>query len=339
MRRRVGSSPTSPTSPRSAAPARGDPPYTRRAMNVTASPAPKSSILLEIEVPADQLRPRRPRRRRAPVPPHARRRASAPARPRGRSSSASSARRAILDEAVEHLVQDAYREAIIEQGIVPLTNADVEIVDAEEGKPLRFKATVQVRPEVQLGDYTQLQLRARDRDDRRAQDRQGRRGAARPERPARRGRGPRGEGRRLGRDRLHRHAGRHGVRGRPDRADAADPRRGPPDPGLRGQPRRAQAGRRDRVRHHVPRGLPGADARRPAGALQGRPQGAAREDPPRRRRRVRPVDGRLPGHGGAQGGHRASASAATRSTGRATSSATRSSSTPSPTRRSSSPTC
>ncbi|MEI7744638.1 MAG: trigger factor, partial [Chloroflexota bacterium] len=60
---------------------------------------------------------------------------------------------AVMDEAVEQLVQTAYRDAIIEQGIVPLTNADVELVEAEEGKALRFKATVQVRPEVQLGDY------------------------------------------------------------------------------------------------------------------------------------------------------------------------------------------
>ena len=51
----------------------------------------------------------------------------------------------------------------------------------------------------------------------------------------------------------------------------------------------------DRVRHHVPRRLPRGDAGRPAGALRGRPQGAAREGPPRRRRRVRPVDGRLRG--------------------------------------------
>ena len=29
----------------------------------------------------------------------------------------------------------------------------MEVVQAEEGKPLIFKATVQVRPEVQLGDY------------------------------------------------------------------------------------------------------------------------------------------------------------------------------------------
>jgi trigger factor len=61
---------------------------------------------------------------------------------------------AVLDEAVEQLVQTAYRDAILEQGIVPLTNADVELVEAEEGKPLKFTATVQVRPEVQLGDYT-----------------------------------------------------------------------------------------------------------------------------------------------------------------------------------------
>ena len=59
----------------------------------------------------------------------------------------------VLDEAVEHLVDDAYREALVEQSILPLTNANVEIVQAEEGKPVIFKATVQVRPEVELGDY------------------------------------------------------------------------------------------------------------------------------------------------------------------------------------------
>jgi trigger factor len=60
---------------------------------------------------------------------------------------------AILDDAVDHLVQDAYRQALVDQDLLPLTNADVEVMQAEEGKPLRFKATVQVRPEVQLGDY------------------------------------------------------------------------------------------------------------------------------------------------------------------------------------------
>jgi trigger factor len=121
-------------------------------MTVTATPAPKSSILLEIEVPADRL----DRAVRDATQRLSRRTRVAGFRP-GKAPRPILERvlgpGAILDEAVEHLVQDAYRDAIVEQGIVPLTNADVEVVEAEEGKPLRFKATVQVRPEVQLGDY------------------------------------------------------------------------------------------------------------------------------------------------------------------------------------------
>jgi trigger factor len=121
-------------------------------MNVTATPAPKSSVLLEIEVPADQL----DRAVREATQRLSRRTRVAGFRP-GKAPRPILERvlgpTAVLDEAVDHLVQSAYRDAIIEQGIVPLTNADVEVVDAEEGKPLKFKATVQVRPEVELGDY------------------------------------------------------------------------------------------------------------------------------------------------------------------------------------------
>jgi trigger factor len=56
-------------------------------------------------------------------------------------------------------MQTAYREALVEKAILPLTNADVEVVQAEEGKPLIFKATVQVRPEVELGDYREFNFR------------------------------------------------------------------------------------------------------------------------------------------------------------------------------------
>ncbi len=124
-------------------------------MQVTATPAPKSSILLEIEVPPDRL----DRAVRDAVGRLSRRTRVAGFRP-GKAPRPILERvlgpGAVLDEAVDHLVQDAYREAVIEQGIVPLTNADVEVVEAVEGKPLRFKATVQVRPEVQLGDYQQF---------------------------------------------------------------------------------------------------------------------------------------------------------------------------------------
>jgi trigger factor len=121
-------------------------------MNVTATPAPKSSILLEIEVPADRL----DRAVRDATQRLSRKTRVAGFRP-GKAPRPILERvlgpTAVLDEAVEQLIQVAYRDAIVEQGILPLTNADVELVEAEEGKPLKFKATVQVRPEVQLGDY------------------------------------------------------------------------------------------------------------------------------------------------------------------------------------------
>jgi trigger factor len=60
---------------------------------------------------------------------------------------------AILDEAVDHLVDDAFREAMRESDLAPLTSPEVEVTQAEEGKPLIFKAVVQVRPEITLGDY------------------------------------------------------------------------------------------------------------------------------------------------------------------------------------------
>ena len=126
-------------------------------MEVTATPAPKSSVLLEIEVPADRL----DRAVRDAVGRLSRRTRVAGFRP-GKAPRPILERvlgpGAVLDEAVEHLVQDSYREALVEKDIVPLTNADVEVVEAVEGKPLRFKATVQVRPEVELGDYANFKF-------------------------------------------------------------------------------------------------------------------------------------------------------------------------------------
>ena len=129
-----------------------DPPYTAPAMNVTISPAPRSTVLVEVELPPEQL---------ARAVDQAVRRLSRTNRVAGfRPGKAPRAvlervlgPGAILDDAVEHLVQDAYRQALEQESILPLANADVEIVQAEEGKPLLFKATVPVRPEVKLGDY------------------------------------------------------------------------------------------------------------------------------------------------------------------------------------------
>jgi trigger factor len=121
-------------------------------MNVTATPVAKSSIKLEVELPPERLtralddavrrlsrRTRVPGFRPGKAPRTVLERVLGPG--------------VVLDEAVEHLVQDAYRQALVDKEILPLANADVNVEQAEEGKPVRFTATVPVRPDAQLGDY------------------------------------------------------------------------------------------------------------------------------------------------------------------------------------------
>ena len=127
-------------------------------MNVTTSPAPKSSVQLDVELPPERLsraldEATRSLSRRTRVPGFRPGKAPRPVLERVLGPTA------VLDEAVEHLVQEAYRKALVEQSILPLANADLEIVQAEEGKPVIFKATVQVRPEVRLGDYRNFNFR------------------------------------------------------------------------------------------------------------------------------------------------------------------------------------
>jgi len=127
-------------------------------MQITTTPAPKSTILVEVEVPAERLaqavgEATRALSRRTKVPGFRPGKA-----PRG-VLEAVLGHGAVLEEAVDRLVQASYRDALIEKAILPLSNADVEIVQAEEGKPLIFKATVPIRPEVKLGDYTNFNFR------------------------------------------------------------------------------------------------------------------------------------------------------------------------------------
>ncbi|HYN42166.1 MAG TPA: trigger factor, partial [Thermoanaerobaculia bacterium] len=127
-------------------------------MNVTATPVPKSSIKLEIELPPERLNQAITEAVR-----HLSRRTRVPGFRPGKAPrgvlEAVLGPGAVLDEAVEHLVQDAYRKALIEKEILPLASADVDVVQAEEGKPVIFTATVPVRPDVTLGDYRGFNFR------------------------------------------------------------------------------------------------------------------------------------------------------------------------------------
>lgn len=59
----------------------------------------------------------------------------------------------LYDDALEILLPQAYQDAAREQGIEPIGQPEIDVVQFERGKPLIFKAKVEVLPEVRLGDY------------------------------------------------------------------------------------------------------------------------------------------------------------------------------------------
>ena len=62
---------------------------------------------------------------------------------------------ALLQEALDRLVPELYKEAAEQEGIEPIDQPDFEITSLE---PVIFKATVPVRPSVDIGDYESLRI-------------------------------------------------------------------------------------------------------------------------------------------------------------------------------------
>jgi len=64
----------------------------------------------------------------------------------------------LYNEALTLVMGEAYPAAVQDTGIEPVAQPEVEVVQAEEGKPLVFKAKVEVKPEVELGQYRGLEV-------------------------------------------------------------------------------------------------------------------------------------------------------------------------------------
>ena len=61
-------------------------------------------------------------------------------------------------EVAEHLIPDVYRQAVTEAQLKPVDEPNLEDVKLEEGAPLSFTAVVEVRPEITLGDYKDVDV-------------------------------------------------------------------------------------------------------------------------------------------------------------------------------------
>lgn len=62
----------------------------------------------------------------------------------------------LYQDALDILLPEAYSNAVLEADFQPVDRPDINVVQMEVGKPLVFKATVTLRPEVRLGEYKGL---------------------------------------------------------------------------------------------------------------------------------------------------------------------------------------
>jgi trigger factor len=71
-------------------------------------------------------------------------------------------RSAVLDEAVQAHLPEAYSQALREHEVVPIGQPEVDIAEFADGSDLKFTAEVDVRPTIDLPDYRGLRIEVAD---------------------------------------------------------------------------------------------------------------------------------------------------------------------------------
>ncbi len=61
-------------------------------------------------------------------------------------------------EVVEALVPKFFREAVEKQGLVPVSQPRITDLEMQEGQPLRFKASFEILPPIEVGSYQDLRV-------------------------------------------------------------------------------------------------------------------------------------------------------------------------------------
>ncbi len=79
-----------------------------------------------------------------------------------RDSDPPALRRRIQGEVLQSLVPEYLEKALDEKKLIPVTRPQVDKVDFKEGGPLKFRATFEVLPEFELGDYKNLEVEVED---------------------------------------------------------------------------------------------------------------------------------------------------------------------------------
>ena len=123
-------------------------------MKVSTQRLPESQVLLEIEVDPQQMERSMERAYKKLVE-----RIEVPGFRKGKTPRAMLerhiGRERLLQEAIDIVIPEAYNQALEENDIDAIDQPQIEMTGAE---PLSFKATVPVRPTVELGDYRALSV-------------------------------------------------------------------------------------------------------------------------------------------------------------------------------------
>lgn len=123
-------------------------------MKVTLERLPESRVQLEIEVEPDRLERSLDAAYKRLVP-TLRIPGFRPGKAPRRVVERMVGRERLLSEALDKLVPAVYTEALESEEIDPVDQPELEILETE---PVRFKATVPIRPTVTLGDYNSIRI-------------------------------------------------------------------------------------------------------------------------------------------------------------------------------------
>ncbi len=125
-------------------------------VTVSTRPEPGSKMVLEIEVPPEEVA-----HAFATAYKHVAERTKVPGFRPGKAPrnviDRFVGRGSVLAEAIDHLVSDSYGAALDQTNVMPIDNPSVDIDPAAvvEGQKVTYTATVPVRPDVELGAYTE----------------------------------------------------------------------------------------------------------------------------------------------------------------------------------------
>ncbi|MCL5037842.1 MAG: trigger factor [Chloroflexi bacterium] len=64
----------------------------------------------------------------------------------------------LASDVLEHIVPPVYTEALEQEGIIPVSEPELDFKPPERGMPFVFKASLEVKPEIELADYKGVEV-------------------------------------------------------------------------------------------------------------------------------------------------------------------------------------